>query len=268
MTPGQRTVAAALRVMGRRERDYARWVLNRAGSAHPAGAVAPAPGWWRRPTDLRHRRDPAASRRQDQGAGHLPRPGAFQPVSGGQGQRPALDLPGGWATCPGPDAIGPCRCSRCWRLRPVTTNSRDASTRSSPTGPARWSCNCAAGCRSDPWCWWATTAMPCWICSTAARSLRDPVTLIARLRLDAALYAPAPPRQPGQNGRPPLKGPRRPPSSLVPTSMPRTSRCPRPPGLLGIDPRRHHHADVDDAAALPNLLPSGRPAKVSHVGVG
>ena len=36
------------------------------------------------------------------------------------------------------------------------------------------------------------------------------MTLIARLRLDAALYAPAPTRQPGQNGRPPLKGPRRP----------------------------------------------------------
>ena len=43
------------------------------------------------------------------------------------------------------------------------------------------------------------------------QSLREPVTLIARLRLDAALYAPAPPRQPGQNGRPPLKGARRPP---------------------------------------------------------
>ena len=42
------------------------------------------------------------------------------------------------------------------------------------------------------------------------QSLREPVTLIARLRLDAALYAPAPTRQPGQNGRPPLKGPRRP----------------------------------------------------------
>ncbi len=42
------------------------------------------------------------------------------------------------------------------------------------------------------------------------QSLREPVTLIARLRLDAALYAPAPPRQPGQNGRPPLKGQRRP----------------------------------------------------------
>ena len=43
------------------------------------------------------------------------------------------------------------------------------------------------------------------------QSLREPVTLIARLRLDAALYAPAPPRQPGQNGRPPLKGARQPP---------------------------------------------------------
>ena len=45
----------------------------------------------------------------------------------------------------------------------------------------------------------------------SCQSLREPVTLIARLRLDAALYAPAPPRQPGQNGRPPLKGLRRPP---------------------------------------------------------
>ena len=43
------------------------------------------------------------------------------------------------------------------------------------------------------------------------QSLAQPVTLIARLRLDAALYTPAPPRQPGQNGRPPLKGARRPP---------------------------------------------------------
>ena len=42
------------------------------------------------------------------------------------------------------------------------------------------------------------------------QSLREPVTLIARLRLDAALYAPATARQPGQNGRPPLKGLRRP----------------------------------------------------------
>ena len=39
------------------------------------------------------------------------------------------------------------------------------------------------------------------------QSLAQPVTLIARLRLDAALYEPAPPRQ---NGRPPLKGRRLP----------------------------------------------------------
>ena len=42
------------------------------------------------------------------------------------------------------------------------------------------------------------------------QSLRELVTLVARLRLDAALYAPTPARQPGQNGRPPLKGARRP----------------------------------------------------------
>ena len=56
--------------------------------------------------------------------------------------------------------------------------------------------------------WWGTTVRrhrP-----APLLSLREPVTLIARLRLDAALYAPAPTRQPGQNGRPPLKGPRRP----------------------------------------------------------
>ena len=46
------------------------------------------------------------------------------------------------------------------------------------------------------------------------QSLREPVTLIARLRLDAALHAPAPPQQPGQNGRPPLKGQRRPPEII------------------------------------------------------
>ena len=42
------------------------------------------------------------------------------------------------------------------------------------------------------------------------QSLREPVTLIVRLRMDAALYAPAPARQPGQNGRAPLKGARQP----------------------------------------------------------
>ena len=44
----------------------------------------------------------------------------------------------------------------------------------------------------------------------AARMAR-PVIVITRLRLDAALYDPAPPREPGQRGRPPrLKGARQP----------------------------------------------------------
>ena len=42
------------------------------------------------------------------------------------------------------------------------------------------------------------------------QSLRQPVTFITRLRLDAGLYAPAPPRQPSRMGRPRLKGPRLP----------------------------------------------------------
>lgn len=37
------------------------------------------------------------------------------------------------------------------------------------------------------------------------------VALLTRLRLDAALYDPAPPRHPGQRGRTPKKGPRQPP---------------------------------------------------------
>jgi hypothetical protein len=47
------------------------------------------------------------------------------------------------------------------------------------------------------------------------RSLRRPVTFVARLRLDAALYEPAPPRRRGQRGRPRLKGERLPNLSEV-----------------------------------------------------
>src|SRR5438067_1865796 len=42
------------------------------------------------------------------------------------------------------------------------------------------------------------------------RAPARPVTVITRLRLDAALYRPAPVRRPGQNGRPRLKGKRLP----------------------------------------------------------
>jgi DDE superfamily endonuclease len=47
------------------------------------------------------------------------------------------------------------------------------------------------------------------------RSLSNPITFITRLRLDAALYEPAPPRRPGQIGRPRLKGERLPNLSVV-----------------------------------------------------
>lgn len=40
------------------------------------------------------------------------------------------------------------------------------------------------------------------------RRLSNPITFVTRLRLDAALYEPAPPRKPGQRGRSRLKGKR------------------------------------------------------------
>jgi hypothetical protein len=43
-----------------------------------------------------------------------------------------------------------------------------------------------------------------------AAGLRPPVTVVTRLRLDAALYDPAPPREPGTKGRPRRKGARQP----------------------------------------------------------
>jgi hypothetical protein len=47
------------------------------------------------------------------------------------------------------------------------------------------------------------------------RRLCDPITFVTRLRLDAALYEPAPPRGPHQIGRPRLKGERLPNLSAV-----------------------------------------------------
>ncbi len=49
----------------------------------------------------------------------------------------------------------------------------------------------------------------------ACRAWRAPVTAVTRLRLDAALYDPAPPRRPGQIGRPRLKGARLPTLAAV-----------------------------------------------------
>jgi hypothetical protein len=51
--------------------------------------------------------------------------------------------------------------------------------------------------------------------ASCRRFLPKPVTFITRLRLDAALYDPAPPRKAGQMGRPRLKGERLPNLSVV-----------------------------------------------------
>jgi hypothetical protein len=51
--------------------------------------------------------------------------------------------------------------------------------------------------------------------ASCRRFLPEPVTFITRLRLDAALYDPAPPRRAGQMGRPRLKGERLPNLSVV-----------------------------------------------------
>jgi hypothetical protein len=47
------------------------------------------------------------------------------------------------------------------------------------------------------------------------RRLSNPITFVTRLRLDAALYEPAPPRKKGQMGRPRLKGKRLPNLAVV-----------------------------------------------------
>jgi hypothetical protein len=59
----------------------------------------------------------------------------------------------------------------------------------------------------------------------ACQSWSHPVTVVTRLRLDAALYTPAPPRQPHQRGRPRLKGPRLPTLAAV-AADPRTCWTP------------------------------------------
>jgi hypothetical protein len=51
--------------------------------------------------------------------------------------------------------------------------------------------------------------------ASCRRFLPRPVTFVTRLRLDAALYDPAPPRRAGQLGRPRLKGERLPNLSIL-----------------------------------------------------
>ena len=209
LTPGQRTVTAALRVMGRSDqRDYARLprgaqpggLVASSGGPHPANAAAPAPRPRRRPSGLRYRRDPGTtSRSQDQGSRHLPGRGAFQSPPTGQGQRPVMGLPdvvgpgtlGRSALCPAgaapPTAGTPAQeTHRLGQADDTATASMAAATRAGAGGRQRLRC--------------AGPAPPLLV----PPGTRHPDRPFAHGR------RPAPARQPGQNGRPPLKGARRP----------------------------------------------------------
>ena len=147
LTPGQRTVTAALRVMGRSDhRDYARYheVLNRAvWSPRQAARIllmlllqhldhGDDPLVFGIDETLERRRGPRINTR-----------GIYRDAV--RSSRHQLVKASGlrWISLmwlghvPGPVGTGPCRCSRCWRHRHGTTNSRDAGTRNSPTGPGR-----------------------------------------------------------------------------------------------------------------------------------
>ena len=170
LTPGQRTVAAALRVMGRSDqRDYARYheVLNRAvWSSHQAARIllvlllqhldqGNGPLIFgidetlerRRGAQIKGRgiyRDAVCSSRSQlvkasglrwislMWLGHVPWAGRHWAL-------PALTL-----------------------LVPSTRyyQQRGRRHKKLTDWARRWSCSCAAGCRSGRWYWWATTATP------------------------------------------------------------------------------------------------------------
>jgi hypothetical protein len=79
------------------------------------------------------------------------------------------------------------------------------------------------------------------------RRLRKPITFITRLRLDAALYEPAPPRRAGQKGRPRLKGERLPNLSEVAEDPATTWKTAKVPDLYGEGERA---VEVSSATAV------------------
>ena len=230
---GKRTVTSALRVMGLSdERGFAQYhhvlhVLNRAawpplrlgrtllrlllqhldqGCGPWCSGLVFGPG-------VRDRRDPgAAAGPADQCQGNPPGRSALQRESFRQGRRPApdqLDVADcycytlgrpdlGVAFSDGPGPFGTI-------LPEKGKDSQEAPkklTGSSPTGRVRLSASSYAVLELLHFC----------------QSLAQPVTVITRLRLDAALYEPAPPRRPGRNGHPRVKGKRLPKLRELPDS--------------------------------------------------
>ena len=88
---------------------------------------------------------------------------------------------------------------------------RDAiGTRSRPTGAGKCCRKCPAGCPHGLWWLSAGSSFAVITLWRRMQQVAQPITMVTRFRLDAALHEPAPPRQPGQKGRQRLKGKRLP----------------------------------------------------------
>src|SRR3712207_1090623 len=154
----------------------------------------------------RHHR--AALGRPDRGAGDLPRPGPLQPRALRQGQRPALAVRhAARARALGRLRLGPALPGRAGALRTVRRRARDPPRgirfkkltdwgRQALLQVARW----LPGRRV------VAVADSGFSAIALLRDLAPHLAVVTRLRLDACLCAPPPPRRPGTRGRPPVKG--------------------------------------------------------------
>ena len=147
LTPGQRTVAAALRVMGLSgDRNYARYhhVLNRAAWS-PLGVSQVLLRLLIQHLDhgdgpLVFGIDETLERRQGPKINAL---GIYRDAVRSSRSYTVKASGLRWVSLmwlghiPGPVATGPCPFSPCWRHRNAITKSWDAGTRNSPTGLAR-----------------------------------------------------------------------------------------------------------------------------------
>ena len=147
LTPGQRTVAAVLRVMGlSEERQYQNYhrVLNRARWSSrevsrrlllAAGRGVRAGRWAGR--GRAGRDDRASAGGEDRGEGDLPRPGAVEQEPLRQGERAALDLDAGAGRDPvGRADLGPAVPDGAGAVGAVQPGARPSAQDAARVGPA------------------------------------------------------------------------------------------------------------------------------------